>query len=246
MPKKEREKLRIIPLGGMNEIGKNLTVYEYGKDIIIVDCGIGFPDDEMYGIDAVIPTLLMKVLGNGTLGIILLAIILILLLSASMSTLVSVVLTSASSVSVDLIPAIRKKETKPETQMILTRLFCLAFVLCSFIFATQNIPIIVSLMSFSWGVVSGCFIGPYIWGLFSKKITKIGAYAGMIAGLLTVGGATLVISLTSSFSAAAAKSPEMGVIAMAVSMVVVPVVSAFTKNKDQSRVDEIFECYKED
>lgn len=197
------------------------------------------------GIDAVIPTLLMKVLGDGTFGIILLAVILILLLSASMSTLVSVVLTSASSVSVDLIPTIRKKETKPETQMILTRLFCLAFVLCSFIFATQNIPIIVSLMSFSWGVVSGCFIGPYIWGLFSKKITKIGAIAGMISGLLTVGGATLVISLTSSFSAAAAKSPEMGVIAMAVSMVVVPVVSAFTKNKDQSRVDEIFECYKD-
>ena len=80
--------------------------------------------------------------------------------------------------------------------MLLTRLLCLAFVACSFIFATQNIPIIVSLMSFSWGVVSGCFIGPYIWGLFSKKITKIGAYAGMLSGLLTVGIATLVITLT--------------------------------------------------
>ena len=49
------EKLRIIPLGGLGEIGKNLTVYEYGKDIIVVDCGIGFPDGDMYGIDAVIP-----------------------------------------------------------------------------------------------------------------------------------------------------------------------------------------------
>lgn len=197
------------------------------------------------GIDAVIPTLLMKVLGGNTLGIILLAIIMILLLAASMSTLVSVVLTSASAVSVDLIPAVRKKETFPKTQMILTRIFCLAFVLCSFIFATQNIPIIVSLMSFSWGVISGCFIGPYVWGLFSRKITKAGAFAGMIAGLLTVGGATLVISLNSSFSAAAAKSPEMGVIAMAVSLAVVPLVSAFTKGKDKERVDEIFECYKE-
>ena len=197
------------------------------------------------GIDAVIPALLMKVLGGNTLGIVLLAIIMILLLAASMSTLVSVVLTSASAVSVDLIPAVRKKATKPETQMILTRLFCLAFVICSFVFATQNIPIIVSLMSFSWGVISGCFIGPYVWGLFSKKITKIGAFAGMLAGLLTVGGATLVISLTSSFSAAAAKSPEMGVIAMAVSLVVVPLVSVLTKNKDKERVNEIFECYKE-
>ena len=100
-------------------------------------------------------------------------------------------------------------------------------------------------MSFSWGLVSGCFIGPYIWGLFSKKITKIGAYAGIVSGLLTVGGATLVITLTNSFSAAAAKSPEMGVSAMAVSMIVVPVVSLLTKNKDTARVDKIFECYNE-
>jgi len=49
------EKLKIIALGGLNEIGKNLTVYEYGGDIIIVDCGLGFPDDDMYGVDIVIP-----------------------------------------------------------------------------------------------------------------------------------------------------------------------------------------------
>ena len=198
------------------------------------------------GIDSVIPTLLMEVLGNGTLGIILLAIIMILLLSASMSTLQAVVLTSASAVAVDLIPAVRKKETKPETQMILTRLLCFAFVACSFIFATQNIPIIVSLMSFSWGVVSGCFIGPYLWGLFSKKITKIGAYAGILSGLLVVGISTLVISLNSGFAAAAARSPEMGVSAMAVSLVIVPLVSALTKNKDSKRVEEIFTCFDKD
>ncbi len=197
------------------------------------------------GVDSIIPSVLMEVLGGGTLGIILLAIIMILLLSASMSTLEAVVLTSASAVAVDLIPAIRKKETKPEKQMLLTRILCLVFVACSFIFATQNIPIIVSLMSFSWGLVSGCFIGPYIWGLFSKKITKAGAYAGILSGLLTVGGATLVITLTSNFSNAAKHSPEMGVAAMAVSMIVVPIVSLITKNKDRERVEKIFTCYNE-
>ena len=198
------------------------------------------------GVDSVIPTVLMEVLGGGTLGVILLAVIMILLLSASMSTLESVVLTSSSAVAVDLIPAVTKKKIKPESQMVLTRVLCLVFVACSFIFATRNIPIIVSLMSFSWGLVSGCFIGPYIWGLFSKKITKIGAFSGIISGLLVVGGATLVISLQSGFSAAAAKSPEMGVAAMAVSLIIVPVVSALTKNKDSKRVEEIFTCYKED
>ena len=200
------------------------------------------------GIDAIIPAVLMEVLGGGTLGIILLAIIMILLLSASMSTLEAVVLTSASAVAVDLIPAVYKKPIAQEKQMLLTRILCLAFVACSFIFATQNIPIIVSLMSFSWGIVSGCFIGPYVWGLFSKRITKIGAYAGILSGLLTVGGATLVISLNSGFSAAAAKSPEMGVCAMAISLVVVPVVSLLTGKKatDRERVEEIFSCYDEE
>ena len=51
------EKLKIISLGGLNEIGKNLTVYEYGADILVVDCGLGFPDDDMYGVDIVIPDL---------------------------------------------------------------------------------------------------------------------------------------------------------------------------------------------
>ena len=49
------EKLKIIPLGGLNEIGKNMTAYEYGNDILVVDCGMGFPDEEMYGVDLVIP-----------------------------------------------------------------------------------------------------------------------------------------------------------------------------------------------
>ena len=49
------EKLRIIPLGGLDEIGKNCTVVEYGKDMIVIDCGVGFPDEDMYGVDLVIP-----------------------------------------------------------------------------------------------------------------------------------------------------------------------------------------------
>ena len=198
------------------------------------------------GTNVLVPDMLNMIFGQGVVGQLCLSFILLLVLSASMSTLQSVVLTSASAVAVDLIPAIRKKPTKLESQMLLTRLLCLVFVGCSFVFATQNIPIIVSLMSFSWGVVSGCFIGPYIWGLFSKKITKAGAYAGVLSGLLVVGVSTLVISLNSGFGAAAAKSPEMGVAAMAVSLIIVPVISVFTRNKDTERVEEIFACYKED
>ncbi len=48
-------KLKIIPLGGLGEIGKNMTVFEFGGDIIVVDCGMGFPDEDMYGVDMVLP-----------------------------------------------------------------------------------------------------------------------------------------------------------------------------------------------
>lgn len=51
----KKQKLKIIPLGGMNEIGKNLTVFEYGDEILILDCGMTFPDEEMLGVDLVIP-----------------------------------------------------------------------------------------------------------------------------------------------------------------------------------------------
>ena len=60
-----REKLKIIALGGLNEIGKNLTVLEYGSDIVIVDCGLGFPDDDMYGVDIVIPDFTYLVKNKG-------------------------------------------------------------------------------------------------------------------------------------------------------------------------------------
>lgn len=55
MAKKNIDKLKVIPLGGLNEIGKNMTVVEYKDDIIVVDCGMTFPDEEMLGVDIVIP-----------------------------------------------------------------------------------------------------------------------------------------------------------------------------------------------
>ena len=55
MAKKNIDKLKVIPLGGLNEIGKNMTVIEYKDDIIVVDCGMTFPDEEMLGVDIVIP-----------------------------------------------------------------------------------------------------------------------------------------------------------------------------------------------
>lgn len=207
------------------------------------------------GVDSVIPTTLLTALGDpNILTTIILAVILILLLSASMSTLSSIVLSSASAISVDLVPAV-KKDYNPKNQMVLTRVLCLIFVALSYIFATTNITIIVNIMSFSWGIVSGCFIGPYVWGIYSKKTTKAGAWAGMLCGFLTVVVTTIVLTalntadagtVGAAFKIAAKKAPEMGCAAMAVSLVVVPVVSMFTKKFDNNFLTKVFAVSEEE
>ncbi len=192
------------------------------------------------GKDSVIPEMLLTALGDSGASIVILAIILLLLLSASMSTLASVVLTSASAIAVDLAPEVRRTYTK-KSQMTLTRVLCLVFVALSFLFATCKISIIVNIMSFSWGTVSGCFIGAFAWGLFSKKVTKAGAIAGMIAGLCTVAVPTIIITVMSGFATAVSYAPQMGVAAMAVSLITVPLVSLFTKKFSQEHIDYVFE-----
>lgn len=192
------------------------------------------------GKDSVIPQMLVAALGGNSITVIILAVILILLLSASMSTLASVVLTSSSAISVDLLPEVSDK-IDDKNQVKISRGLCLLFVALSYLFATMNISIIVNIMSFSWGVVSGCFIGAYIWGIYSKKITRAGAWAGMICGLLTVALPTIILSISSGFPAAASKAPEMGVAAMAVSLIAVPVVSLFTKKFDDKHIKSVFE-----
>ncbi len=197
------------------------------------------------GHDAVIPQMLLKALSGGA-GTLLLAVIMILLLSASMSTLASIVLCSASAISVDLIPEVSKKAAEGKKQMLLTRGLCLLFVVLSYVFATANISVIVNIMSFSWGVVAGCFIGPYLWGLFSKKITRAAVWGGMILSCLTVAVPTLILTVQSGFASAVAKAPELGVTAMLVSLIAVPVISLFTKGYPQAHLMKIFNSEKEE
>ena len=156
-----------------------------------------------------------------------------------MSTLSSIVLTSSSAVSVDLIPMVypefKEKQNNGNAGFMpyLRRLVL--------IFATTKITFIVNLMSFSWGVVAGCFIGPLIWGLYYKKTTKEGAWAGLISGVAVVGVLTAIHTATHDFAFAMSKSPESGVIAMAVSMAIVPIISKFTKSIPTDNVKSAFD-----
>jgi SSS family solute:Na+ symporter/sodium/proline symporter len=206
---------------------------------LFVPVADGGVPDVAGGYDGVVPAMLMSALGNGVFPNIILGVILLLLLSASMSTLSSIVLSSSSAISIDLIQEIRP-DIRQKPQLIITRFLCLLFIVFSFIFATMNISFIVNLMSFSWGVVAGSFIGPFLWGLYGKWITKAGAWAGLLSGIVVVGGALVYFSSISSFAIAKSLAPQMGVAAMAASLVVVPLVSLFTKKFDKTHTEKIF------
>ncbi len=184
------------------------------------------------GVDFVVPNTLLVALGDANVfTTIVLAILLLLLLSASMSTLSAVVLSSASAISVDLLPVIKPAYDKKK-QMTLTRALCLLFILLSFLFAVSNISFIVNIMSFSWGVVAGCFVGPFIWGVCAKWITKAGAWCGLLSGTVIVGLLTLIETISNGFKSAIGNAPMYGVIAMAVSLGITPLISLITTKKN--------------
>ncbi|MCX7990876.1 MAG: sodium/solute symporter [Proteobacteria bacterium] len=152
------------------------------------------------------------------------ALIFLLVLSASMSTLSSLVLVSSSAVTVDFLVdlGVLKSDKK---QVFTLRFLSLVFICLSVYIALKKPTIILSLMAISWGAVSGAFLAPYIYGLFSKKANINGALTGTITGLLI----TVVFSLRYNFDPA--KLPAISVMSMLIPMIIVPVVSSFTKKE---------------
>lgn len=176
------------------------------------------------GVDAVMPNVLLsQVVGMPD---VLIGLIIVLVLSASISTLTSLVLSSSSAIAIDLCGTLFPKINE-EKQTLVMRCLCVVFVLLSLViaFGMQNTPI-VTLMSFSWGTLAGAFLAPFLFGLFWKGTTKTGAYAGMIIGVLT--------SLLAPTLGIVANTVIGGVLAMSVSVVTVPLVSLLTKNVTKS------------
>jgi SSS family solute:Na+ symporter len=112
------------------------------------------------------------------------------------------------------------------------RVLSAVFILFSYIISKMQLGFIVTLMSLSWGVLSGAFMAPYILGIFSKKITKAGSYAGLYSGA----GTAIILNLVLG----AQNSPLASSIAMIVPFLVVPIVSAFTQKPSQELLEKAF------
>ena len=227
-------------LGGFDRLFCTLTEDGSGKTVIST-LSNGKPD-----FDAMIPSLLHTALPDILIGL-----VVVLVLSASMSTLSSLVLTSSSTLTIDLIkPNLKKCSDKKE--MLIMRVLIAVFLVISVLLAFNKNASISTLMSYSWGALAGAFLGPFMYGLFSRKITKPAVWTSFILGI----GLTLVHMFLFGFgwnpelSKAAASLPlnlaspiNAGAIAMLLSLIVVPVVSALTKVKDPKHVEQVFTCY---
>ena len=181
--------------------------------------------------DSIIPHML------SALPDILIGIVVVLVLSASMSTLSSLVLTSSSTMTLDLIKDNVVKNMSEKKQIITMQILIIFFLVVSVVIALDPPTFIAQLMGISWGALAGAFLAPFMYGLYWKGVTRAGVWAGFIAGVgLTV--ANMFIGFI--------ESPiNAGAAAMVLGLIVVPVVSLISPKLEKKKVDEIFECYEE-
>jgi len=167
--------------------------------------------------DALMPELLSNVIPES-----LSVLILLLILSASMSTLAALVLISSSSLSKDMYAGFINKNVSDKSLTILMRLSSLFFVFLSVVLAYLKPATIVAILGISWGAIGSVFLGPFIWGLFTKRASKTGAIASSVLGLAVC----LIL-----FYFIEMPSPQAGTIGMMTSLVICPVVSMIAPAK---------------
>ena len=190
-----------------------------------------FTVDGKMAYDGIVPAMLQNSLSDILIGV-----VVVLVLSASMSTLSALVLTSSSTLTLDLLKGNIIKDMNQKKQLLIMRIMIVFFVAVSVIIALDPPTAIAQLMGISWGALAGSFLAPFLYGLYWKKVTRPAVWVSFLSGVgITV--ASLFIDSLSPIVAGAA--------AMIAGLIIVPIVSAVTKNsqKDVNRVDNIFECY---
>ena len=193
------------------------------------------------GFDSIIPTMLSG------LSPMLIALVVILVLSASMSTLSSLVIASSSTLTIDFLKDNFIKNMSEKKQVLLMRILIVVFIVISSVLALiqykSNVTFIAQLMGVSWGALAGAFLAPFMYSLYAKWVTKAACWASFIFGSVIM---VLNIFFKSSFPVIIQSPINCGVIAMLAGLVIVPVVSSFTKKPDKKLVEDAFKCYEKE
>lgn len=192
------------------------------------------------GTNVLVPDLLSRIFGDGIGGQLCLSIILLLVLSASMSTLAGLVLSSSAALGMDFIKGYCCKDLDEKKTTVLLRVCTLFFVVAALVLALLNLGVISSIQSLAWGAMSGFFLAPFVYGTLGKKVTKAGAIAGSVVGIAC---AVLIPTLCKSLFPSIAKyctTVNACAVATVLPMIVTPIVSACTKKFDKEHIDFVF------
>ena len=203
-------------LGGFGRLFDTLAIYDGNGKIVY---------------DAIVPQMLSG------LPDILMGIVVVLVLSASMSTLSSLVLTSSSTLTLDLLKDNVIKDMDEKKQLSWMRVMLVFFIVISVVIAMDPPAFIAQLMSISWGALAGAFLAPFMYGLYWRGVTKAAVWASFVSG---VG-----ITVANMFFKFIASPINAGAIAMVAGLIVVPIVSLITPKMDTSKVDSVFLCLEE-
>lgn len=191
------------------------------------------------GFDSIIPTMLSD------LSPMLIALVVILVLSASMSTLSSLVIASSSTLTIDFLKVLVFKKMEEKKQVLTMRILIVVFIAISSVLALiqykSSVTFIAQLMGVSWGALAGSFLAPFLYSLYSKKVTKASCWVCFLfSSILMIAN----IFFRSSFPAIMQSPINCGAIAMLAGLVIVPAVSLFTPRPDKKLVDNAFACYE--
>ncbi len=203
-------------LGGFGRLYDNEGIYKADGSVVF---------------DAIVPYML------SSLPDVLVGIVVVLVLSASMSTLASLVMTSSSTLTLDFIKGNLVKNMSEKKQIMTMRILIVGFIALSIIIALNPPTFIAQLMGISWGALAGSFLAPFLYGLYWKRVTRAAVWASFATG---VG-----ITMSNLFLKYIASPINAGAIAMVAGLIIVPVVSILTPKMDQGKVEEIFSCYGE-
>ena len=193
------------------------------------------------GFDSIIPTMLSGLSAG------MIALIVILVLSASMSTLSSLVIVSSSTLTLDLLKDNFIRNMSEGSQVLVMRLLIVVFIAISAVLAMvqykSSVNFIAQLMGISWGAMAGSFLAPFMYALYSKKVTALSCWACFVfsCGLMTAN-----ILFRPEFPTLLQSPINSGVVAMLAGLVLVPVVSMFTPKPDKELTDSAFLCYEEE
>ena len=191
------------------------------------------------GYDAIIPTMLQD------LPDVLIGVVIVLVLSASMSTLSSLVLASSSTLTLDLIRGHIVKKMTEKKQVLIMRVLIVVFIAISAYIALNKdkLGYIADMMGISWGALAGAFLAPFLFGLYWKRTTKAAVWVSFVFG---AGIMVLNMVLRSYFPAILQSPINCGVIAMLGGFVIVPIVSLISPKPKKVEVDEMFTCYNKE